>query len=639
MTGDRAGLRLRVLAGLVAFMFAALTTRLWFLQVLASETYRTEATQNYVRLVGLPAPRGRILDDTGTVLVDNRRSLVVTVNRQAAGENLEEVLYRLSKLLGVRVEELTSRVEDPRYYVFQPVPVEVDAPKRVAFYIGEHRGELPGVAWMEVPVRIYPEGTLAAHVLGYLGQISPPQLEDPTFAGYQPGDEVGKTGVEAQYEPFLRGTEGLIKLRVNSAGEILSQIGERPPQPGNDVVLTIDADAQRLAEESLSLGLQSAHGIFEGGTGRSLQATGGAVVVIDPTTGAIKALASSPTYDPALFVQSMSSNEYERRFGAARDYPLLNRATQGEYPPGSAYKPFVLLSAMRLGMVSVSDYYPCPPFWEVPEDPLEEVFHNWTSANLGSISLAQALWDSCDTVFYPIGYDYWRRFYPPTEPPVEPLQRDLEAMGFGRPTNVDLPFEQDGRVPDAQWKAGIHKDNPEAFPDGRWFPGDFINMSIGQGDTLATPLQIAAAYAAIQNGGRLCVPHVFQQAQRPGGKAIRAWRPRCGRRLPATQAQIEYVRQALTQVPVQGTAAFAFRGFPLSRVWLAGKTGTAEVFGRQDYAWFAAMTKVPGRQYVVMALVEQGGHGSETAAPIVRRVVEGLYGLPITQFASGGATD
>jgi len=639
VTGDRAGLRLKVLAGLVAFMFAALTTRLWFLQVLASEAYQAEATQNYVRLVGLPAPRGRILDDTGTVLVENRRSLVVTVNRQAAGDDLEEVLYRLSKLLGVRVEELASRVEDPRYYVFQPVPVEVDAPKRVAFYIGEHSEELPGVEWLEVPVRVYPEGTLAAHVLGYLGQISPPQLEDPAFADYQPGDEVGKTGVEAQYEPFLRGTEGLVKLRVNSVGEILSQIGERPPQPGNDVVLTIDADAQRLAEESLSLGLQSAHGIFEGGTGRSLQATGGAVVVIDPTTGAIKALASSPTYDPALFVQSMSSNEYERRFGAARDYPLLNRAIQGLYPPGSAYKPFVLLSALHRGMVSTSDYYPCPPFWEVPEDPLEEVFHNWTSANLGSISLARALWDSCDTVFYPIGYDYWRRFYPPTDPPVEPLQRDLEAMGFGRPTNLDLPFEQDGRVPDAQWKAGVHKDNPEAFPDGRWFPGDFINMSIGQGDTLATPLQIAAAYAAIQNGGRMCVPHVFLRAQRPGGKAIRSWRPRCGRRLPATQAQIEYVRQALTQVPVQGTARSAFRGFPFSQVSLAGKTGTAEVFGRQDYSWFAAMTQVPGRQYVVVALVEQGGHGSETAAPIVRRVVEGLYGLPITQFASGGVTD
>ncbi len=639
MTGDRAGLRLKVLAGLVAFMFAALTTRLWFLQVLASEAYQAEAAQNYVRLVGLPAPRGRILDDSGTVLVENRRSLVVTVNRQAAGESLEEVLYRLSKLLGVRVEDLASRVEDPRYYVFQPVPVEVDAPKRVAFYIGEHRGELPGVAWMEVPVRIYPEGTLAAHVLGYLGQISPPQLEDPTFADYQPGDEVGKTGVEALYESFLRGTEGLIKLRVNSAGEILSQIGERPPQPGNDVVLTIDADAQRLAEESLSLGLQSAHGIFEGGTGRSLQATGGAVVVIDPTTGAIKALASSPTYDPALFVQSMSSNERERRFGAAKDYPLLNRATQGLYPPGSAYKPFVLLSALHRGMVSTSDYYPCPPFWEVPEDPLHEVFHNWTSDNLGSISLARALWKSCDTVFYPIGYDYWRRFYPPTEPPVEPLQRDLEAMGFGRPTNVDLPFEYSGRVPDAEWKASMNEQFPKLFPDGDWFPGDFINMSIGQGDTLATPLQIAAAYAAIQSGGRMCVPHVFLRAQRPGGKTIRSWRPRCGRRFPATQAQIEYVRQALTQVPIQGTAAFAFRGFPFSQVSVAGKTGTAQVFGRQDYSWFAAMTQVPGRQYVVVALVEQGGHGSETAAPIVRRIVEGLYGLPITQFASGGATD
>jgi penicillin-binding protein 2 len=446
------------------------------------------------------------------------------------------------------------------------------------------------------------------------------------------------TGVEATYERFLRGTEGVVKYRVNSAGQNLGPIGDQPPIRGHDVVLTIDTKAQRIAEESLDLGLQYAHGIYDEDSGRDLAASGGAVVVMDPATGAIKALASAPSFDPSLFVRGMSSDEYERRFGAAKSYPLLDRAIQGLYPPGSTYKPFVLLSALRRGIVSTTDYYPCPPSWAVPEDPLHEVFHNWTTVNLGSISLAQALYDSCDTVFYPIGYEYWRRYYPPTDPPVEQIQRDLQAFGFGRLTDVDLPFEQQGRVPDAEWKSAIHKQYPKSFPDGQWFPGDFVNMSIGQGDTLVTPLQLAAAYSAIQNGGRACPPHVFDRTQEADGLVLRSWHARC-RRIPFLQAQIEYVRQALTQVPIQGTAASAFIGFPLSEVQVAGKTGTAQVFGQQDYSWFAAMTEAQGREYVVVALVEQGGHGSSTAAPIVRRVIEGLYGLTNTQFIYGGVTD
>ncbi len=638
MTEGRTGLRLKVFAALVAFMFAALTTRLWFLQVLAAGQFRDQAKQNAVRLVDIPAQRGRILDDNGNLLVKNRVSLVVTVNKQAAGSHLEEELYQLSKLLDVPAAELAARVEDRRYYVYQPVPVEADVGKRIDFYIAEHQKELPGVAVVAEPVRVYPEGSLAAHVLGYLGQINSDQLKDPVFAGYRPGDEVGVTGVESEYERFLRGTEGVVKYRVNSAGQNLGQIGEQPPVPGQDVVLTIDTEAQRIAEESLNLGLQYAHGIYDSGTGRDFQANGGAVVVMDPATGAIKALASAPSFDPSVFVRSMSSGEYERRFGAAKGYPLLDRAIQGLYPPGSTYKPFVLLSALRRGIVSTTDYYPCPPSWAVPEDPLHEVFHNWTTANLGSITLARSLYDSCDTVFYPIGYEYWRRYYPPTDPPVEQIQRDLQAFGFGQPTSVDLPFEQEGRVPDAAWKAAVHKRYPKSFPDGQWFPGDFINMSIGQGDTLVTPLQLAAGYSAIQNGGRACVPHVFLRAQEADGHVLHSWHPRC-HRIPFLQAQIEYVRQALTQVPLQGTAASAFVGFPFSQVQVAGKTGTAQVFGQQDYSWFAAMTQAQGKQYVVVALVEQGGHGSTTAAPIVRRVIEGLYGLTNTQFTYGGVTD
>jgi len=403
VTEGRTGLRLKVFAALVAFMFAALTTRLWFLQVLAADQNRDAAKQNAVRLLDIPAQRGRILDDKGNLLVRNRRSLVVTVNKQEAGSHLEDELYRLSELLGVPAKELSARVEDPRYYVYQPVPVEAGVGKRIDFYISEHESKFPGVEVVAEPVRVYPEGSLAAHVLGYLGQISPQQLKDQAFAGYRPGDEVGVTGVEAQYERFLRGTEGIVKYRVNSAGQNLGQIGEQQPVPGQDVVLTIDTEAQKIAEESLNLGLQYAHGIYDSGTGRDFQANGGAVVVMDPATGAIKALASAPSFDPSVFVRSMSSGEYERRFGAAKGYPLLDRAIQGLYPPGSTYKPFVLLSALRRGIVSTTDYYPCPPSWAVPEDPLHEVFHNWTTANLGSMTLAQALYDSCDTVFYPIG--------------------------------------------------------------------------------------------------------------------------------------------------------------------------------------------------------------------------------------------
>jgi penicillin-binding protein 2 len=638
VTEGRTGLRLRVFAGMIAFMFAALTTRLWFLQVLASDQFRSVANQNAVRLMDLPAPRGRILDDKGNVLVQNRMSLVVTVNKQVAGPHLEEDLYLLSKLLGVSTTELASRVDDPRYYSFQPVPVQADVSKRIDFFISEHQPALPGVAVVQEPVRVYPDGNLAAHVLGYLGQISPEQLKDPAFASYVSGDEVGVTGAEAEYEHFLRGTEGVIKYRVNSAGQNLGQIGERQPVPGSDVVLTIDADVQKLAEQSLALGEQYARGIYDSGSGKDFTANGGAVVVLDPSTGAIKALASSPTFDPAAFVRSMSSKEYKRRFGAANGFPLLDRALQGQYPPGSTYKPFVLLSALRRGIVSLSNYYSCPPSWAVPEDPLHEVFHNWTTSNLGTMTLSRALYESCDTVFYPIGYEYWRRYYPPTNPPIEQLQRDLQAFGFGRSTGVDLPFELDGRVPDAAWKANIHKLHPKAFPDGRWFPGDFINMSIGQGDTLVTPLQMAAAYAAIQNRGRACAPHVLLRVQRPNGHVLHRWKDRC-HRIPFLQSQMAYVRDALTEVPIQGTAASAFVGFPFSQVQVAGKTGTAQVFGRQDYSWFAAMTQGQGKRYVIVALVEQAGHGSTTAAPIVRRIVEGLYGLGVNTFSNGGVTD
>lgn len=658
MTEGRTGLRLKVLAMLVVAMFAALTTRLWFLQVLAAEENRDRATNNAVRLVEVPAQRGRILDASGAELVKSRSSLVLTINRQEIGDDAEDVLFRLSQLLqvaglDVTAAELGERMNDDRYYVYTPVPVVVDIPKRVYFFVKEHASQFRGVEVVETPVRDYPSDSLAAHVLGYLGQISQEKLDAPAFADYEPGDLVGVAGVESVYEHDLVGVDGIVKYRVDSAGENLGPIGApQEPTRGNDVWLTLDADIQRLAEESLLLGIRNARTVFDENTGKTLAANAGAVVVMDPETGAVEAMASYPSFRPSEFTRSIPRAELERRFGDEKGTPLLNRAIAGQYPPGSTYKPWIALAALertREGsdepIIGTDRGYGCPPSWTVPfdqDDPnaTRFVFNNWTSSNLGFMSLSGALAESCDTIFYPMGYEFWRLFYPPPWadgvegnddlPAREPLQRALRGAGFGRITNVDLPGEEDGRVPDAEWKREINESFPEDFPDGDWFPGDFILMTIGQGDTLVTPLQLATAFAALQNDGRVCVPHLLDHVADAEGNDVRRHRANCRQKLPFDPAHVTYVREALTGTVRSGTAAGAFSGFPLESVWVAGKTGTAEVEPSpriQDYSWFGAMTEAGGEEHVVVVLVEQGGHGSTTAAPIARHIIEGMYGL------------
>ncbi len=648
MTDPRVSVRLRVLATIVMFMFAALVTRLWFLQVLAAEEYRVDALNNAVRTIELPAPRGRILDANGELLVRNRLSRIVTINRTEAGDDLERVIHKLAHLLGMRNRFLAERLTTAgqRYYSYQPVPVAFDVPKKIIYWIAEHQNELPGVWWANVPVREYPFRRLAAHILGTLGEISKKQLRDPAFAGHEAGDIVGQTGLEREYERDLAGSPGVIKYRVNSADENLGVIGRDQPDPGKDLQLTLDIGTQRIAEDALREGIMHARTVTEEGSGL-LAATGGAVVVMDPRTGGIKAMASFPTFDPSELVRGMTAEEYQHRFGEAKHYPLLDRAIQGQYPPGSTYKPFVALSAIRRGLMAVGGSYDCPSSWEPPPpNPLDEHFDNWSSADFGFISLAQALYDSCDTVFYPLGYEYWQRWYPTQEAdqPALPLQQDLRASGFGEETGIDIPFEGGGRVPDPVWKRTYHRKYPESFPDGETFPADFILMTIGQGDTLVTPLQLAVAYAGIANDGEMCWPHVVDRVLFPDGKLDHRIRPKCGRArsMPFPVAAVRYVREALTQVPAQGTAASAFTNFPLSQVSVAAKTGTAEIDyppGTDDYSWFAAITDDGTEEYVVVALVEQGGHGSTTAAPIVRRIIEGLYGLEPSGFIRGAVTD
>jgi penicillin-binding protein 2 len=640
MTENRVRTRMKVLAGLVVFMFAALTTRLWFLQVLATDQFVKEANQNQVRLVPIEPLRGEILDREGNVLVGNRPSTVITIDpKQIPAEKVDTVLYRLSELLKVPVQDMVDRLNSVKYLPYQPVPVAEDVSKEAVFYIMEHNDLFPGVGYSVDSVRDYQQGLMAAHILGSVGEISAEQLKQAGYKGYRPGEIVGKGGVESVYEQWLHGTAGTRGIQVNAQGVVLDRdFGSQPAVPGDNLVLSINNKIQRLAEQSLDLGIKLARQTQDE-DGSYFKASGGAVVVMDPRNGQIIAMASNPTFDPSIFLGGLSQREFATLNAPKSGYPLLDRATAGVYPAGSTFKPFIAAASLKEGFASQGGFYDCPRDYEVPIDPTHRKFHNWEPVDHGPITLAEALVISCDTVFYQFGFDFWLKYFRSGKTN-ELMQRDLFSMGFGERTGIDLPGEQAGRIPTEPFLRSTYKRYPKVF--GKyygWLPGDSVNLSIGQGFLLVTPLQMAMAYSAIANGGKLFQPHLGLRVETPDGRSVRRVRPKLLGRLPISRRQAAYLREALMGVPERGTAAFAFTGFPLSQYPVAGKTGTAEVRPKQPFSWFAAMAPAGNPKYVVVAMVEQAGHGSTTAAPVVRRVLEGLFGIKSTKLVAGATVD
>jgi penicillin-binding protein 2 len=630
---------MKIIAWLAAFMFAALGTRLWFLQVLASEQFARLADQNQVRLIPIQPLRGLIVARDGqTVLVGNRPSTIVMVDRLGMEGHDDEVLFRLSKILDERVQDILDRLNSVKYLPYQPVPVAEDVPKNVVFYIEEHQDLFPGVSYTVGSVRDYPQNTLAAHILGYTGEISDAQLALPDFRGYRPGEVVGKAGVEETYERDLHGIDGLRGIQVNAQGMVLDDnFGGTTATPGNTVVLSIDEKAQRLAEQALQLGINLARHTPDRTSGRLLEANGGAVIVMNPKNGQVLAMASNPTYDPSIFLGGLSRREalsldicYKKPCPApSHERPLLDRATEGQYPAGSTFKPFVAAAALKEHLATTTGRYGCQPGYTVPGDTSGHVFHNWSTLNYGYLSLAQALAYSCDTVFYRYGYEFYDKFFRHSGRTDETFQRDLGLMGFGHKTEIDLPTEAAGHVPTNDYVRSVFENNPSVY--GKypgWQAGDSVVLGIGQGFLTVTPMQLAMAYSAIANGGTLYAPELAWKIVSPDGVPVREIGRHSIGRLPISQKQVVFLRNALTGVTRYGTASTAFAGFPLGTIPVAGKTGTADIIPQQPYSWFAGMAPANNPKYVVIALVEQGGHGATTAAPIVRRVLEGLFGIP-----------
>lgn len=620
--------RFAVLGIVVLVVLLVLLVRLWVMQVLNGDSYATQAQNNRIREFSLEAPRGRIFDRNGVPLVTNRSSLAVSVDPtddvvrkllvryrsedtadDPTSRELDEVFGPLATMLGMSTGDVFERVADINQHALRPRVVAYDVSQGVVAQLLERQTEFPWVRVEEIAVREYPNGAVGAHVLGYTGVISQAEYKNSAeYADYELGDTVGKTGAERQFEGVLQGDKGWRRLEVNASGKPQRVIDEQPARPGNDIRLTIDIAVQKVVEEQLAGALAEAH--RQGYT----KAKAGAAVVVDVKTGEVLAMASAPTYDPAAFLGGISTAEWARLNDKASEYPLNNRAVMAAYPPASTFKAVTGAAGLEAGITYENKTYVCRGRWT--EMGKQWPKWCWKRSGHGTISLRRGIEESCDTVFYEIGYQFYKRKN-------EELQAHARSFGLGSKTGIDLPGEVAGRVPDAAWKKQFNRNYPEYQ---MWLPGDTVNMAIGQGDMLASPLQMASVYAGLGNGGDVMRPHVLKEVLDSEGSVARSVESEVLARTELSDTTLAVLKRSLVGVTREGTARGAFSGLGVA---VAGKTGTAEVKGKDDYAWFCAYAPADAPRYAVAVVVEQGGHGGSVAGPAARNIIAKLLGKPI----------
>ncbi len=660
-TDTRSRLRLIVVQALVLSLFVTLFARLWYLQVLTGETYQAQAAEQSIRELVVQPARGLIVDDMGRPLVANRTSWVVTVDRTMLSKMTEQeqeaLLRRLAKTVREPYRDIRARTllcGEPDSVrgtcwngsPYQPVPVADDVGQQVAVSILEQSEDFPAVLAESQSVRAYPSphGINAAHLLGYLSPITEDELDDAQEKGdasVHGASVVGRAGVEKQYDKFLRGHPGYKQVAVDSMGRVLERSGEVEGRVGDTLVTSIDARVQAVVERQLRSTIKLARQTTDPVTGRPYAADSGAVVVLDATNGRVVAMAGQPTYDPGLWVNGITTKGLERLYSEKAGTPLLFRATQGQFAPGSTWKPFMTAGALTNGYTQDSRL-DCSPSFTVGN----RAFKNYESGSYGYIGFDKALQVSCNTFFYRIGYDFWQKFGTDVDDvkAKDPLVSMAKIFGFGSETGIDLPGEASGRIADRRWKRDYYEANRDYYCEigeepgydflhvfAREFciegftyrAGDAVNFAIGQGDTIVTPLQLARAYAAISNGGTLWEPRVGKAVVSPAGKVVKRIKPTKQGRVEVSRETLDYIDTALLGTTRTGTSSWRFVDFPLDEVKIRSKTGSAEVYGKQSTSWLASYDK----QYAMVMMVSQAGTGSGTSGPAVRKIWEALYGV------------
>ncbi len=611
--------RVAILGLIMLAAFAVLFARLWFMQIVSGNDYRKKAEGNRIREISIEAPRGKILDRSGKVLVKNRNALTISIVPAEMQDQKEVVIERLSRLLGMGQKEIAYKIEKSQAPNRRAVLVKSDVGEEIVTYVDEHQREFPGVIAGAQPIREYPYSTEAAHVIGYLGEINPQMLKEKKKKGYQAGDEIGLSGVESTYDEVLRGSVGKYRLEVDANGNSIREISRVEAHAGLNLVTTIDQDVQTLVEAALKSGVDAARTRQDPESPKKYQATGASAVVLDPKTGEVIAMASYPTFNLNDFTGGISQKTWQALNDPKNMYPLNNRAIMSELPPGSTFKVVTALSALQEQIYQINSAFDCNhaftvgAFKDYPK-------YCWSTHN--HIDLFNGIVQSCDIVFYTLGYQFYLRQGLNQGRPLWEWARDFQ---LGKRTGIDLTSEMTGRIPSPEWKKEFNKDNP-AFQV--WYPGDTVNMAIGQGDILTTPLQMAYLYAGIANGGKFMKPHVMKQLENSDGKLTKAADTEVAAEITIDPTIRQNVVNALMRV-VQGngTAAATFEGFPVAQIPVAGKTGTSEIAGKQPTAWFVCFAPAGDPKYVVAVAIEQGGHGGESAAPVARRILERLFNL------------
>ncbi|GGR95897.1 penicillin-binding protein 2 [Streptomyces nojiriensis] len=654
---SRVQIRLVMIQVLVLSMFLTLGGRLWYLQIRNGDEYYHEAKSNHVQRVVQPAVRGSILDARGVPLADNETRLVVSASRTALMKMKDKgkgVMTRLADVLDMSPREVMDKVRlcDSQTPApcwngspYQPIPVTLEATTQQALQLRERPEDFPGITAEPTAVRRYPApgGARTAQVLGYLSPVTDDEIQKAkdSDSPHLRSDQVGRSGIERTYDRQLRGKAEVTSYEVDNLGRVMGQTKSDPGVAGSTLVTSIDARVQAVAEYELQDAMKVVRNETDNITGRKYEADSGAVVVMEAKTGRIVAMASQPDYDPNTWVGGISGKDYAKLTSKNSNYPLLNRGIQGMAPAGSIFKVVSASAAVRAGY-KFDDKYNCSSSYSLGG----RSFANFESKGHGPITLGDALKFSCNTVFYALGHKEWQRDggLSPKKDAHDWFYRTAREFGLGSETGIDLPNEVTGRIPDRKWKQNFWKANKNAWCkqgkrggtyveqiayesclEGNQLKAyDSINFAIGQGDVLVTPIQMATAYSAISNGGTLYNPTVGKAVISPDGKHIEMIKPQSHGRLPIDAKTIRDLDGGLRSVVEPGgTAAWRFGGWPMDKIPMHAKTGTAQVYGKQTTSWLATYTK----DFTIVMTISQGGTGSGASGPAVRNLYNAIYGL------------
>lgn len=595
--------RLRILFYIITGVIVLLLLRIGWLQILQGAQFKKVAEENRIRQVTVQAPRGTMYDRNGAVLVSSRPSFAISIILSQYSNAAEETPL-LASILDIPKEQIEKLLASSEDYPYTPIRVKRDVDNVILTKIEERKAYLPGVMVEAVPIRYYLYQSLAAHLFGFVGSISEEEYAQKKGEGYLPSDLVGKDGLEREWEQELRGIDGGVQVEVNALGEETGIVGDKSAVQGKSLVLTLDANLQKAAEEAIEAQIDAGKKMGE-------PSVGAAVMVLDVKTGAVRVMASYPTFDPNIFAGGISSKEWSALINNSHT-PLSNRTIQNTYPPGSVFKIVTAAAALDKGYTTTQEVFDDKGVYVLNG----WSFYGWETKGLGKLDIKGALTWSSDPVFYELG----------NRMGIDNLASYALTFGLGQQTRIKLSGEEKGTVPTMAWKEENYGEP--------WYPGETLIAAIGQGYYLVTPLQQAMLLMAVANGGILYKPMLVDKLLGSDGQILQQYQPEVLRTVYLSPEIWDTLRAGLKAVTSEGTAASIFRDFP-QRV--AGKTGSAETGRGTVHSWFACYAPADNPEVVVMGFVEEGGESSVAAVPIVRKVLEAYFALSAQKLPATGS--